>query len=273
MLCKAGITTYKLDAKSLLSHILNISESEHLIFKLNEKISLDKYSEYIDLIKRRLEFEPTAYIIGSKYFWKQNYTINNNVLVPRSETELIIELILKKLEGRTTNKLNILDLGTGSGCIILSLLLELKFSTGLGIDISEKALNIARLNAKKFYLKDRINFMISNWFSNLENSNKFDIIISNPPYISINEWKSLEPSVLNFEPQIALTDFQDGLNNYKIIAEKAKLFLKKGGLIALEIGFNQSKKIKEIFEASGYEVEIFKDLQSINRIVILQKDL
>lgn len=270
ILQEIGIETYKLDAKILLSHILNLADSENLIFKLNEKISPDTYSKYINLVERRLKFEPVAYIIGSKYFWKQNYIINNNVLIPRPETELIIELILKKLTNRIDAKLNILDLGTGSGCIILSLLSELKFSIGLGIDISEEALNIAILNAKKFDIDKRVNFKISNWFSNIENTDQFDIIISNPPYITIYNWQNLEPSVLNYEPKNALTDHNDGVENYRIIAKNSKTFLKKDGIIILEMGFNQSKKIREIFKAKGYEIEIFKDLQSIDRIAIIR---
>ena len=273
ILQKTSVATYKLDAKILLSHILNLTNSENLILKLNEKISLDDYLKYIHLIERRLKFEPVAYIIGNKDFWKQKYTINNNVLIPRPETELIIELLLKKLKGKINSELHILDLGTGSGCIILSLLSELKFSTGIGIDISEKALNVAKLNAKKFDLIKRVNFKISDWFDNLENTDKFDIIISNPPYIPIDEWKNLDPNVLNFEPKGALTDNRDGLENYRIIANNAKKFLKKDGLIVLEMGFDQSNQIKEIFCAKGCGIEIFKDLQSIDRIVIIKDNL
>ncbi len=273
ILQETSVATYKLDAKILLSHTLNLTNSENLILKLNEKISSDDYLKYIHLIERRLKFEPIAYIIGSKDFWKQKYTINNNVLIPRPETELIIELLLKKLKDKIDSKLHVLDLGTGSGCIILSLLSELKFSTGIGIDISEKALNIAKLNAKKFNLNERVNFKISNWFDNLENTDKFDIIISNPPYIPIDEWKNLDPNVLNFEPKGALTDNHDGLENYRIIANSTKKFLKKDGLIVLEMGFGQSKEIKEMFCAKGYEIEIFKDLQSIDRIAIIKDNL
>jgi release factor glutamine methyltransferase len=273
ILRETSITTYKLDAKILLSHILNLTNSENLILKLNENISLDDYLKYIHLIERRLKFEPVAYIIGNKDFWKQKYTINNNVLIPRPETELIIELLLKKLKGKINSELHILDLGTGSGCIILSLLSELKFSTGIGIDISEKALNVAKLNAKKFDLIKRVNFKISDWFDNLENTDKFDIIISNPPYIPIDEWKNLDPNVLNFEPKGALTDNRDGLENYRIIANNAKKFLKKDGLIVLEMGFDQGNQIKEIFCAKGCGIEIFKDLQSIDRIVIIKDNL
>lgn len=273
ILQETSIATYELDAKILLSHILNLTNSENLILKLNEKISLEDYLKYIHLIERRLKFEPIAYIIGSKNFWKQEYIVDKNVLIPRPETELIIELLLKKLKGKINNELHILDLGTGSGCIILSLLSELKFSTGIGIDISEKALNIAKLNAKKFDLITRVNFKISNWFNNLENTDKFDVIISNPPYIAINEWKNLDPNVLNFEPKKALTDNYDGLENYRIIANNAKKFLKKDGLIVLEMGFNQSKEIKGMFCAKRCEIEIFKDLQSIDRIVIIKDNL
>ncbi len=272
LLKKSNISTYKLDAKILLSHILKLNNSEELLFKLNQKISELDYSQYYRLINRRLQNEPVAYILGNKDFWKQNYIIDNSVLIPRPETELVIELLLKKLNKKIDTPLNILELGTGSGCIILSLLSEFKYSKAIAIDISKKALNIAKLNAKKLSLDNRINFVLGNWFSNLNSNFKFDIIISNPPYVSLNDWETLDKNVRYFEPKIALTDNKDGLENYKIIAKHSKNYLNKDGIIVLEIGINQSFAIENIFQNYGYKIDFYKDLQSIKRVAIITKN-
>ena len=168
--------------------------------------------------------------------------------------------------------LNILELGTGSGCIILSLLSELKYSNATAIDISKKALNIAKLNAQKFSLDNRVNFKLSNWFSNLTSNFKFDIIIANPPYISLNDWETLDKNVKHYEPKEALTDNKDGLENYRIIAKHSKNYLSKDGAIALEIGINQNFAIQNIFQSYEYQIDFYKDLQSIERIAIITKD-
>jgi release factor glutamine methyltransferase len=272
LLKKSNISTYKLDAKILLSHILKLNNSEELLFKLNQKISELDYFQYFKLINRRSQNEPIAYIIGNKDFWKQNYTIDHNVLIPRPETELIIELLLKKLSKKINANLNILELGTGSGCIILSLLSELKYSNATAIDLSKKALNIAKLNAQKFSLDNRVNFKLSNWFSNLTSNFKFDIIIANPPYISLNDWETLDKNVKYFEPKEALTDNKDGLKNYRIIAKYSKNYLSKDGVIALEIGINQNFAIQNIFQSYEYQIDFYKDLQSIERVAIITKD-
>lgn len=269
---EANIPTYKLDAKILLSHILKLDNSEELLFKLNQTISELNYFQYFKLINRRSQNEPIAYIIGNKDFWKQNYTLDNNVLIPRPETELIIELLLKKLNKKIDAQLNILELGTGSGCIVLSLLSEFKYSKATAVDISKKALNIAKSNAKKLSMDNRVNFKLSNWFSNLTSNLKFDIIISNPPYISLSDWEILDKNVKCFEPKEALTDNKDGLENYKIIAKHSKNYLNKDGIIALEIGINQSFIIQKIFQDYGYKIDCYKDLQSIERVAIITKD-
>ena len=272
LLKKSNISTYKLDAKILLSHILKLNNSEELLFKLNQKISELDYFQYFKLINRRSQNEPIAYIMGNKDFWKQNYTIDHNVLIPRPETELIIELLLKKFSKNINANLNILELGTGSGCIILSLLSELKYSNATAIDISKKALNIAKLNAQKLSLDNRVNFKLSNWFSNLTSNFKFDIIIANPPYISLNDWETLDKNVKYFEPKEALTDNKDGLENYRIIAKHSKNYLSKDGVIALEIGINQNFAIQNIFQNYEYQIDFYKDLQSIERVAIITKD-
>lgn len=266
-----GIQTFALDSQLLLSRVLNLNDIGDLLLKLDVKISPIHYNKYTILLNRRLKHEPIAYIVGSKNFWNQKYIVDKNVLIPRPETELIIEVILKRFSPTIDYKFNILDLGTGSGCIILSLLSELKFSIGIGVDHSQKALHIAQLNAIKLQMNKRVKFLVSNWFDSLDTNYKFDIIISNPPYIHTDEWLYLDKSVKDFEPKNALTDNKDGLENYRIIAKDFIQFLKRNGILILEIGYNQKNKIKQIFQIKDYKIQFLKDLQNITRIAILKK--
>ena len=267
---KCGITTYRIDAQILLSKILNLDNIGDLLFK-EPTIVEDDYNKFKILLNRRLQHEPIAYIIGSKNFWKQDYIINRDVLIPRPETELIIELVLQKFTKVINKQLNILDLGTGSGCIILSLLSEFKLSIGVGVDRSKKALQIATINAANLNINNRVKFVLSNWFDNLNYRQKFDIIVSNPPYISNNEWISLERSVKNFEPKKALTDSKDGLESYRIIEKNVLQFLKKGGILILEIGYNQQQIIQQIFKSTIYRIKFYQDLQNIVRVAMINK--
>ena len=271
LLKAANITTFALDTKILLSHCLSLEQPENIIFKLNEELSEDMSDTFMRLIKRRLKFEPIAYIVGYKHFWKHKYKVDNNVLIPRPETELIIEVVLKEMHNKKGEQLRILDLGTGSGCIILSLLDELKNSSGIAVDISTKALDIASSNAADHNLNERVTFLNSNWFDGLNAAEKFDVIISNPPYISKDEWENLASNVKDFEPCPALTDFDDGLKNYKIIAQTSQSFLSKNAILVLEIGYNQSDSVQNIFKDAGYITQSHKDLQGINRVIIAHR--
>ncbi len=266
---EADIETFELDAKILIAHLLGLSQPEKIIFELDKEISQEVYDRFISLVKRRLNFEPIAYIVGYKHFWKQVYKVDKNVLIPRPETEFIIDLVLKRLQNRKNEKLRILDLGTGSGCIILSLLNELKNSFGVAVDISDKALDIAKINADNLQLSQRVKFIKSNWFDALSEREKFDIIVSNPPYIAKDEWQILPKNVKDFEPSIALNDGKDGLESYKIIAQSGKNFLNKGGMIVLEIGYNQKNLVKNIFKNQGYTIKFYQDLQCIYRIAVI----
>ena len=266
---EADIETFELDAQILIAHLLDLSQPEKIIFELDKEISQEVYDRFISLVKRRLNFEPIAYIVGYKHFWKQVYKVDKNVLIPRPETEFIIELVLKKLQNRKNEKLRILDLGTGSGCIILSLLNELKNSFGVAVDISDKALDIAKINADNLQLSQKVKFIKSNWFDALSERKKFDIIVSNPPYIAKDEWQSLSKNIKDFEPSIALNDGKDGLESYKIIAQSGKNFLNKSGMIVLEIGYNQKNLVKNIFKNQGYTIKFYQDLQCIYRIAVI----
>ena len=215
--------------------------------------------------------KPLSKIIGKKEFYSRDFFVNTKTLDPRPETELIIDFIKNFEENRLT-PLKILDLGTGTGCIIISLFLELNKKinvTGDGVDISDDALEIAKKNARYHNLGDKINFFKSNWFSNVKN--KFDIIVSNPPYIKKSEINFLPKEVKKFDPLISLCGGYDGLNPYRRIADKAKKYLKKDGFICVEVGNKQSSKVKKIFEVKKFTtVDVLEDLFNIERVIIFK---
>ena len=264
-----GVDSFKVDSYILLSKVLKLDNYGDLLLYLNKNISLVDYNIYQILLKRRLQHEPIAYIVNNKSFWKQNFIVGKEVLIPRPETELIIEVALQILTKAIGQKLNILDLGTGSGCIILSLLLEFKSSRGIAIDYCNKTLEIAKINAGKFGICDRVVFLKSDWFAELNPKKKFDVIVSNPPYICIDQWRCLKKDVKYFEPKNALTDNKDGLKNYKIIAKNAVRFMRKNSILILEIGYNQEERVKNIFTSNTYKIKFYKDLQKINRVALV----
>ena len=263
-----GILTSKLDVKILLSFLLDI-DSKELIMYFNQHIDRKFINNFEQLLKRRLNREPIANIVNKKSFWSYDFFVNENVLTPRSDSEILVEAVLSNYNNMNEN-LNILDLGTGSGCLILSLLKMYKNATGLAIDISDKALQVAKQNAKNLKVEN-IQFLKNNWNDNIED--KFDIIISNPPYIPTKEIKELEPEVNKFNPLLALDGGEDGLNCYRYLAKSLDKNLKENKKIFLEIGKNQEKDIEKIFNENGYKLlKIYKDLAEINRILCFKKN-
>lgn len=263
-----GILTSKLDVKILLSFLLDI-DSKELIMYFNQHIDRKFINNFEQLLKRRLNREPIANIVNKKSFWSYDFFVNENVLTPRSDSEILVEAVLSNYNNMNEN-LNILDLGTGSGCLILSLLKMYKNATGLAIDISDKALQVAKQNAKNLKVEN-IKFLKNNWNDNIED--KFDIIISNPPYIPTKEIKELEPEVNKFNPLLALDGGEDGLNCYRYLAKSLDKNLKENTKIFLEIGKNQEKDIEKIFNENGYKLlKIYKDLAEINRILCFKKN-
>ena len=262
-----GILTSKLDVKILLSFLLDI-DSKELIMYFNQHIDRKFINNFEQLLKRRLNREPIANIVNKKSFWSYDFFVNENVLTPRSDSEILVEAVLSNYNNMNEN-LNILDLGTGSGCLILSLLKIYKNATGLAIDISEKALQVAKQNAKNLKVEN-IQFLKNNWNDNIEE--KFDIIISNPPYIPTKEIKELEPEVNKFNPLLALDGGEDGLNCYRYLANSLAKNLKENTKIFLEIGKNQEKDVEKIFDERGYKLlQMYKDLAEINRILCFKK--
>jgi release factor glutamine methyltransferase len=236
-------------------------KSQGKLFQLDHEISEDSYVFFKTLLEKRLKFQPISQIIGQRYFWKSKFLVTSDVLDPRPDTETLIEHAL------SLGKFNrILDLGTGSGCILLSLLNEYKEANGIGIDISKKALNIAKKNADLLNLKHRALFKLGNWCENI--AGKFDLIVSNPPYISEYEMTNLSKDVLNWEPRIALTPEGDGLEAYKYILNGAKKLLKPNGKLILEIGYNQRDDVSYLLKSNNYKnITFIKDINNKDRII------
>ena len=261
------IKSYKLDCELLLSHALKIHR-ENLMINLNKNISKDQFHEFKSLLKKRYNKHPIAYIIKNKEFWKSNFYVNDSVLIPRPETELIIEQVLNSHQKNKFNK--ILDIGTGSGCIIISLLKELKHAKGTGVDISKNAIKVAKINAKMQQLSNRIKFEHSDVDKFL--SNKYDLIVSNPPYIKKNEIKSLQEDIKNYEPLIALDGGINGFSGIKKVVYNAYRLLKKNGVFILEIAHNQSNEVRSILMSKNfYVIKTSKDLSGKNRCIVSLK--
>ena len=263
ILQKASKFNAELDSELILSNILNTTREKLIIHpkKNINKVLENKFK--FDIKERKLK-KPIAYILGYKEFWKQKFITDPNVLIPRPDTELIIEKVLKNFK-KNDNK-NVLDIGTGTGCIILSILLERKKFKGIGIDTSKRAVNIAKINAKMQQFGNRIRFIntdIDNFFSN-----KYDLIVSNPPYIKKYKLRSLIEDVKNFEPKLALDGGPDGFSIVlKVIAKSSKL-LKKNGMLILEIDNTQVIKTKEMLKNyKFYTKDVSKDLSDKNRCI------
>ena len=258
-----GVKSPQLDAEIFLSKILK-KERVELLTNFNLLIKKKQILEFNNLIRRRALKEPAAYILREKEFWGKKFEIDQNTLIPRPETELMVEKLVKIYRRKN---IFVLDIGTGSGCILISLLHELRKSKGVGIDISNKALNIAKKNAKNQNLSSRIKFFskpISNFFNK-----KFDLIVSNPPYIERRLIKFLQEDIRKYEPKIALDGGNDGLDVIKKVIYKANEILKLNGLLALEIGNGQFVKVANVLKKNNFRIkEIIKDYRENIRCII-----
>ena len=241
-----NIHSHELDAQIILSNIMGVKR-ESLITNNEINISKKIMEKYDSAIKRRIKKEPVAYIIGKKEFWSEDFMVNHGTLIPRPETELLIYKIINFFKNK---KINILDIGTGSGCILLSILKELNFSRGIGIDISAKAIQMAKVNSKNLNLFYRSKFKVIDL--NKFNIGKYDLIVSNPPYIPSRDVKNLSKDITNYEPLTALNGGSDGLDLIKKVIYKSNHLLKREGLLALEIGHSQYQKVSYILRSNGY---------------------
>jgi len=268
VLQKNRIKSAKLDSEILISKVLG--KKRETIF-LNPEVYINKFSIdfFKSMIDERSKGKPIAYLIGKKDFWNYQFKINNNVLIPRPDTELLIEHALKLTKHK--KGLRLLDIGVGSGCILLSILKEKKDFFGTGIDISKKALELCKINAFSLGLHNRVKF----FKTNVDNFNygKYDLIVSNPPYISQIDLKNLDKEVVDFEPKLSLDGGLDGLSIIKKVINKASKLIKINGKLILEIGFDQKYKIKKILSNNGFYInKVLKDYAKNDRCIISTKN-
>ena len=247
-----NIHSHELDAQIILSDIMGIKR-EFLITNNEINISKKVLEKYDIAIQRRIKKEPIAYIIGKKEFWSQDFKVNYSTLIPRPESELLIYKLISYFKNK---RINILDIGTGSGCILLSLLKELNLSRGIGIDISSTAVKTAKLNSKKLNLFYRSKFKVVG-IDDFD-VGKYDLIVSNPPYIALKDMKNLSRDILNYEPLIALKGGLDGLDLIKKVIYKSKHLLKANGLLGIEVGTNQYFKVSNVLKENGFR-ELHKE--------------
>ena len=263
LLKKNEIVSHILDSEILLSKTLKKTREE-MLSTLDKKINSENISIFKKYIERRSRNEPIAYILEEKEFWSKKFYVNTDTLIPRPETELLVDELFKIFEGK---KINILDIGTGSGCIILSLLSVLKHSFGLGVDISKKAIFVANKNALDHKLNLRVKFQTRS-FKSIFNK-KYDLIVSNPPYIKRKDMKNLSDDIKKYEPRMALDGGNDGLDLIKKVIYKSKDILKIKGTLALEIGNEQIKKVSKILIDNNFKIRKFvKDYKNNTRCVI-----
>lgn len=264
---KKGVESARMNAELLLAHILECQRLD-LYLRFNQPLNTIETNTYRDFINRRGNFEPYQYIVGDVEFYGLKFFVDKNVLIPRQETEILIETILEK--SPKDEELKILDIGTGSGNIPISLAINLPEAKVISVDVSQEAIKIAEQNRELHDLKSRVGFIQSDILKDkLEKyNNTFDIIVSNPPYVEKTEFKNLQKEITEFEPEIAVTDFDDGLKFYKEISGKSKALLKENGMLFFEVGEGQAEDVKDIMRENGFQnVEIQKDLSEIERVV------
>ena len=264
MLTQAGIDEAELDARYILEYITGLNSAQYFIHS-EDIIEKNKAEEFFRLIERRSKRIPLSYVIGTRDFFGLTFKVDENVLIPEQETELLVEEVIKHSEGKS-----VLDMCTGSGCIAISIALFGKPSKVAASDISEKALEVARENAKSLKAGE-ISFIQGDMFENV--TDKFDIIVSNPPYIETGEIDELMPEVRDYIPRLALDGDIDGLKFYRIISKEAVKKLNKNGRIFYEIGYNQSRAVASILLENGFtDVKIMKDYSGLDRIVMAKLD-
>ena len=262
-----NIKSALLDSEILLSTAINKSR-EFIILNLSHDIGDKEYNYFQEMVNQRLKGKPVAYLIEKKFFWKYEFYIKEKVLIPRPDTEIIIEQVLKIYKKK--NNVSFLDIGFGSGCILLSILKERKDFKATGIDISNHALKVCKINAYKLGVKNRVRLFKSDIDKFIKG--KYDLIISNPPYIKNLDFKYLDKDVIGFEPKIALDGGLDGISVIKKVINKSSELIKKKGKFFLEIAFDQRKIVEELLKKKGFYINYtLKDLAKNDRCIVSTK--
>lgn len=262
-LSAAKVDTPLLDSQILICHALGVSKT-YIIAHPDQIVPDEKVNLILNWIERRSQREPVPYITGVKEFYGMNFTVASDVLIPRPETELLVDYAIKHLAGK--NESFVADIGCGSGIIAICIAKLVPNSSVIATDISDKALEIASLNARKLGV-DNISFYLGDLIKSLHKQ-KYDIILSNPPYIPTDELSNLQPDIINYEPHIALNGGFDGLKFYRKLTAVAPEHLKSSGILAVEIGIDQSNQVFEMFSGAGFtNIEILNDYSQIPRII------
>ncbi len=262
---EAGVESAFLDAELLLAHALE-KRREFVIGNPEYKLTESEADIFNDFISRRQNREPVAKIIGKKEFWGREFTVSGATLDPRPDSETIIEAVFELFPDKNA-ALKVIDFGTGTGCLLLTILAEYPNSLGIGVDLSENTLNIAKNNAGKLGLAKRGDFILNNWAGGIDG--KFDLIISNPPYIKNSDIEHLAPEVSMHEPYLALAGGDDGLDCYRLLAPSSKHLLNKEGYIVFEFGMGQENDVRNIIKQAGMQFISFRnDMAGVPRCVV-----
>jgi len=259
--------SYQLDSELLMSKIFE-KDRKFIILNSNKKLSEEKLEQFNCLINKRLKGEPIAYLLKKKDFWKYEFYVDKGILIPRPDSEVVVDQILKLTNNK--DNLRILDIGVGSGCLLLSVLKERKNFHGVGIDISKKCIDISNINASKLEISNRVKF----FKSDVDNFNfgKYDLIVSNPPYIKMLDFNNLKKDVINFEPKLALYGGLDGTSEIRKVIKKSSELIKKNGKFILEIAYDQKNKVIKLLRDKGFYINnVLKDLADNDRCIVSTK--
>lgn len=262
---KAGVMEPQLEARSLLGFAIG-ADRTFLITNPHSEVAVEKEIHFRDLLARRASREPFQHITGVQEFYGLDFRVNHNVLIPRPETEIIVEAAIDYLKEK--DEPTFVEVGVGSGCISVSILHHIQQAHSVGLEISEEAIEIASENAMRHGVLSRFELRQSDIFSALQEE-RFDLVVSNPPYVPVNDFADLQPEVRDFDPRSALTDEGDGLTVIRQIIEEAPRFLRPQGALIMEVGFGQSETVRAMFPSDSWSSVIFlKDLQGIDRTVV-----
>jgi len=259
--------SYQLDSELLMSKIFE-KDRKFIILNSNKKLSEEKLEQFNCLINKRLKGEPIAYLLKKKDFWKYEFYVDKGILIPRPDSEVVVDQILKLTNNK--DNLRILDIGVGSGCLLLSVLKERKKFHGVGIDISKKCIDISNINASKLEISNRVKF----FKSDVDNFRfgKYDLIVSNPPYIKMLDFNNLKKDVINFEPKLALYGGLDGTSEIRKVIKKSSELIKKNGKFILEIAYDQKDKVIKLLRDKGFYINnVLKDLADNDRCIVSTK--